>query len=250
LKTPRLLILKTGITAPTVVESHGDYDVMFKAVLDGPDLHIDVVDAFLGVPLPRPQAYDMAIITGSPHSVAAPEAWVEALADWARHAFAAQMPVLGVCYGHQLLAYAHGGEVKPGTCGLEMGTVDIERTPAGQDDPLLGALRPGERLRFHEVHGDVVTALPEGAVHLAKNPHTEQQAFRLGDRTWGVQFHPEFTHGVMQLYLKARAQRLRDMAEAAGLDPDAEQQKAEASLSLAPDGPALLHRFVELAKQL
>lgn len=238
------------MTAPTVIEQHGDYDAMFKAVLDRLEVQTEVVDAFAGAPLPPVQAYDMAIITGSPQSVVEPEPWVDALAEWSRQAHAAGRPVLGVCYGHQLLAYAHGGRVQPSLRGLEMGTYDIELTEAGQDDPLLGALSDGPHLRFHEVHGDVVTELPPGAVHLAKNAHTELQGFRLGAHTWAVQFHPEFTLPIMELYLDARADRVRAMAEAAGLDPEAELAKARASLTDAPHGPALLRRFVELAKQL
>lgn len=249
--TARLVILKTGDTVSTVIDRHGDYDAMFRAVLDPLDLEIEVVDAFRSAPLPGLEDYDFAIITGSPQSVTKPEAWTETLAAWCRTAHAARKPLLGVCYGHQLLAYALGGTVVQTTDGLEMGTVDIELTDAGKQDRLLGALAaPGSQPRFHQVHGDVVNTLPPEAVHLAKNEHTELQGFRVGDRTWGVQFHPEFTFPVMQIYVDARADRLRSLAQAAGLDAEAELTRARESLGEAPCGPRLLHRFVELAKEL
>ncbi len=249
--TARLAILKTGETVPAVIERHGDYDAMFRAVLDPLGLQIQVVDAFRGAALPDLQDYDFAIISGSPQSVTTPEPWTEALAAWSRDAHQARKPVLGVCYGHQLLAYALGGTVRPTTGGFEIGTVDIELTEAGQEDPLLGALTDADDPpRFHQVHGDVVGTLPPDAVHLAKNGHTELQAFRLGDRTWAVQFHPEFTLPIMQMYVDARADRVRSLALKAGLDPETELQNARDSLEHAVCGPRLLKRFVELAKQL
>lgn len=247
--SPRATIFKTGDTVPEVIEAFGDYDVMFRRVLEPAGVECEVVAAHEGAALPDPAGVEMAIITGSPGSVTAPEPWAEALAEWCRRAHAARRPVLGVCYGHQLLAYAHGGAVESSAAGMEIGSTDVELTGAGRDDPLLGALGDTQGiLRFNQVHGDVVTRLPEGAVHLAKNPHTVNQAFRLGDRCWAVQFHPEFPRQIMGQYIDARADRVRALAAQAGLDPDAVIEAARRSVADTPAGPALLRRFVELAR--
>lgn len=247
-RSPHLTIFKTGDTAPEVIAAHGDYDTMFRAVLEPLGVECEVIDAHRGAVLPTPEDVDMALITGSPASVTTPEPWVEALADWARRAQAAAVPQLGVCYGHQLLAYAHGGRVEQSTRGMEIGTTRVELSAAGREDPLLAGLADARaQVDFHQVHGDVVTALPEGAVLLASNPHTELQAFRLGDKIWGVQFHPEFTRPIMDMYVEARADRVRGLAADAGLDPEAELSRARASITDAPQGPRLLARFIELA---
>lgn len=244
---PRITILKTGDTAPEVIAAHGDYDAMFRAILEPLGVACEVVDAHRGAPLPDPSSVDMALITGSPASVTEPEPWVHALADWSRAVLRANRPTLGVCYGHQLLAFAHGGAVGTSARGMEIGSTEVELTEAGREDPLLGPLAEGQGgLLFNQVHGDVVTRLPDGAVHLAANRHTELQAFRLGDRTWAVQFHPEFTHGIMQMYVDVRADRVKALAESAGLDPEAAIEEARRSIRPTPLGPRLLARFVEL----
>lgn len=247
-RRPRLVVFKAGDTAESVRDAVGDYDAMFLRILAPLPIDLQVVDAFRGAPLPPPDTIDLAIVTGSPESVTEPVAWVETLAAWARAARASGLPTLGICYGHQLLAYAHGGEVQVSAAGMEMGSYAVELTEGGRADPLLGALEAP--LTFNQVHGDVVSRLPADAVHLARNGNTELQAFRLGDRTWGVQFHPEFTYEVMQLYVDVREGRLRDMADGAGLDPDAEMARARGSLAETPAGPALLRRFVELGTGL
>ncbi|MCB9648866.1 MAG: glutamine amidotransferase [Deltaproteobacteria bacterium] len=243
----RLVILQTGDTSPEIAARHGGYAQLFMDALAPTGATLSVVDAAAGAPLPARGAVDAAVITGSPASVTEPEPWVEALAAWTRQAMQDGLPVLGVCYGHQLIAWAQGGEVQVSDRGMELGTVPVTLTPEGAADPLLGPLA-GEPPVFHAVHGDVVTRLPPGAVRLAENAHTPNQAFRLGDRTWGVQFHPEFTAPMMAELVELRAERLLRMARAAGLDPDAALAAARRSLAPTPAGPHLLQRFVAVAR--
>ena len=110
----------------------------------------------------------------------------------------AQVPVLGICLGAQLLAQVTGGEVTSASGETEKGSCPIELLAAADDDALFGALRPltdDERLRMVENHQDSITALPPGAVHLATSDACHIQAFRMGDCAWGVQFHPEAAPG-------------------------------------------------------
>jgi GMP synthase (glutamine-hydrolysing) len=111
--------------------------------------------------------------------------WLAAELRWLEGLLETATPVLGVCLGSQLLARAAGAEVfrahEP-----EIGWLPVERTDAGGDDPLGGALP--ERFDAFQWHHYTHT-LPEGAIELARS-RVCVQAFRLG-RAWGVQFHPE-----------------------------------------------------------
>jgi GMP synthase (glutamine-hydrolysing) len=109
-----------------------------------------------------------------------------------RHAAERAAPVLGVCLGAQLAAAALGGRAYPGPAGLEVGWVEVELTPEGRDDPVVGALRdgdPGAPAVVFQWHKDTYDP-PPGARLLASGDRYHQQAFRLGSVV-GVQFHPE-----------------------------------------------------------
>jgi len=143
--------------------------------------------------------------------------------------------MLGVCYGHQLLAHALGGTVGPNPAGRRMGRAELLVTAV--DDPLLGPF--ATRCAFHVSHVEAVLAPPEGARVIATTAHDRHHALHFGGRSWGIQFHPEFDRGVMQAYIEARADALRDEAQ----DPAA----LIAALDQNPPGHALLQRFAELA---
>ncbi len=106
-----------------------------------------------------------------------------------RCSVAATVPVLGVCLGAQLLASACGGTVRRSPHGLEVGVLPVEMLPASAGDPLLGAAP--RNLPAVLFHGDEVAVPPPGAIVLARTDQCAVQAFRLGESTWGVQFHPE-----------------------------------------------------------
>jgi GMP synthase (glutamine-hydrolysing) len=123
------------------------------------------------------------------------------------------VPVLGICLGGQLLARALGAEVRPSD-RPEMGWLDVEPTPEAAADPLLGHLR--EPVGVYQWHVDVFD-LPDGAVRLARSERSENQAFRYGERAWGLQFHPEvdapLLAGWLQNYAEAPARVGLDRAE-------------------------------------
>ncbi|MFB6092855.1 MAG: type 1 glutamine amidotransferase [Haloquadratum sp.] len=128
--------------------------------------------------------YDAVVISGSQTSVTDREPWMETLAELARDLHELGVPMLGVCWGHQLLASALGG------CVAEMDEYELGYRPIERydDSPLLAGM-PGEFVAF-ETHSDEVVRLPPGAVELAGNDRS-CQAFSLGP-TFGVQFHPEY----------------------------------------------------------
>ena len=123
------------------------------------------------------------------------------------------VPVLGICLGAQVLARTLGAEVRPAE-QPEVGWLPVEATPGAAGDPQLGHLR--EPAGVYQWHLDVFD-LPDGAVHLARSERSEHQAFRYGERTWGLQFHPEVDLPLYRGWIKNWA----GAPERMGLDPDA-----------------------------
>jgi len=231
-----LVIVKTGSTVPAVAERRGDFEDWIAAGLGLAPERSRVVSVVLGESLPAPAAVAGAVVTGSSAMVTDREPWSLRTTAWLAEAVAADLPVLGICYGHQLLAAALGGEVARNPRGREIGTIAVRLTRAAARDALLGRF-PGP-LRVQASHLEAVVELPPGAVHLASSALDPHHAFRFGRRAWGVQFHPEFDADIMRGYLEARRQE----AEAEGLDVDALERGVEEW----PDGVAVLRRFAEI----
>jgi GMP synthase (glutamine-hydrolysing) len=126
----------------------------------------------------------------------------ESSAVYLRLLYQQQKPILGVCYGHQLLAWAFGGVVGFHPNGREIGTIDIELTLEAASDVLFAKMP--KQFSAQASHQQSVLSLPDGAVLLAKNSFDAHHAFRLGSSTWGVQFHPEFSAHVMSTYICER----------------------------------------------
>ncbi|MEH1098810.1 type 1 glutamine amidotransferase [Micromonospora sp. CPCC 205561] len=120
-------------------------------------------------------------------SFAAP--WLPALEGLLRKAVRHRVPTLGICLGAQLLATAHAGEVRRSAAGPEVGPAVVGKRDAAADDPLFRyvPLIPD----VFQWHSDEITELPRGATLLAASTRYPHQAFRLGDRAWGLQFHIE-----------------------------------------------------------
>jgi GMP synthase (glutamine-hydrolysing) len=170
-----------------------------------------IVDSFPGVtvqvrhpldetertPLPDPSTIRGAVVMGGPMSANDTEA-LPALADelaWLRHAVDAQLPILGICLGAQLLAKAAGASVVAGHPEVGVSPIEI----IDSHDPLAAHLFP--RSYAMHWHGEQFT-LPAGAVPLAKSAHTPVQAFRLGTRAWGMLFHLEVDESLLETWLQ------------------------------------------------
>ena len=111
-----------------------------------------------------------------------------------RDATAAGVPVLGVCLGAQLLAHAHGGAVRKLT-RRHLDWLELEPLEAAAGDPVLGALPAGAAgIHWNEDGFD----LPPGAVELLRSPAGSGEGFRVGERSWGVQFHPELDEAALE----------------------------------------------------
>lgn len=197
--TRPLAILQTGDAPQAVSSQHGNFDAMFLQLGDIDPAGAEIINLPLGDVPRAPGHYRGAIITGSPAMVTDALPWSEQAAAWLRDAADAGLPLFGACYGHQLMAYAFGGEVGYHPQGMEIGTLEIELLPGAQDDPLLRHYPP--RFYANLIHAQSVLRVPEGATVLARSAHDAHQIIRYRPHVFSTQFHPEFNGAVMQAYL-------------------------------------------------
>ena len=197
-----IAIIKTGSTYPQISDHYGDFEQWISLGLDSA-VPVWVINAPQGDAMPDPSGLSGVIITGSHAMVTDHEAWMATVIQWLHSAIqqCPTLPILGLCFGHQLLAEALGGEVADNPMGIEVGTVPLRLTQAGHQDALLSAIENHPWAQV--VHKQSVLTPPPGAAVLASNVHDACQAFRYGDCVWGVQFHPEFSADVMRAYLQA-----------------------------------------------
>jgi GMP synthase (glutamine-hydrolysing) len=203
------MLLQLGEAPEQFPTELGGYLRWFESAWDGP---LDLVDGRpeAGTRLPDPRDYAGVIVTGSPASLATdvPPAWMDDAAQLVRRAHEIGTPLLGVCFGHQLIGH--------------------------KADPLFAGL-PG-RVRVNLTHRDIIcpaTCPPELRV-LARNEAAEIQAVAVGDSTWGVQFHPEICGTIMRGYIHARRPLL---------DQHHDCDELHASSEDCPDAARLMHNF-------
>lgn len=133
---------------------------------------------------------DGVVIGGSEASAWEDTAFNDHLLDLIAICWNNAIPLLGICFGAQLLGRAIGGDVGPHPAGIELGAPKIELTREGLEHDMFKGVNP---LLFHaiETHNDAIFRLPESAVLLASTEHAPVQAFSFKGLLWGVQFHPE-----------------------------------------------------------
>ena len=232
------LILETGLPVPSL-RRHGSFGHWIRVAAGlAPD---DAVGCRVvaGDELPRPEGFAGVIVSGSGAMVTQRHDWSERSAAWLGDAVGRGLPVFGICYGHQLLAHALGGTVGDNPRGREMGTHRVELHPEAVHDPLLGELPPHFDAQL--THLQTVLAPPPDAVVLARSAGDDCQAFRVGGHAWGVQFHPEFSAGIMRGYIRARA----EVIAAEGQCP----RSLSAGVGAAPVARAVMRRFVRFARR-
>ncbi|WP_456295738.1 glutamine amidotransferase [Vibrio sp. AK197] len=188
-----LLIVNVGHAPASQLQRFGDFEQWAKTAIGPLEIRIQFHD---GVAHPIPdQPFAGVIIMGSLSMVTEQAPWMQRLSQQIVELHDKQVPLLGICFGHQLIACALGGRADFNPQGLEIGTVDIQRHPESNDDPLFSTLPT--RFKAQAVHFQSVLALPDGATCLASSEMDDHHAFRVGDTTWGVQFHPEFTTDII-----------------------------------------------------
>ena len=183
-------ILLTGHAPDALLREAGDYDLMFRNLLDGEGFDFQTY-AVVDDDFPSgPEDCDGWLITGSRHGAYDDLPWIAKLEDLIRAIRDAGRPLVGVCFGHQIIAQALGGKVEKFSGGWIVGSQHYD---GNAGDGTLNAW-----------HQDQVVALPEGAEILASSPTCAYAALAYGDRIYTVQAHPEYNGDVINALIDHR----------------------------------------------
>lgn len=232
-----VLIVQTGAAPAELRARMGDFPHWFRVAMALRSAQVRTVRVDHEQALPPPRMLAAAVITGSGAMVSERLPWSERTAGWIRNAMDVDLPLFGVCYGHQLIAHALGGRVDYHPQGREIGTQAITLLPGAAHDPLL--LRLPDGFAAHATHEQSVLEPPRGAQVLARSVHDAHQILRYGPQALSTQFHPEFSVAAMQAYIRRRADRLA----AEGFDVAA----LLAAVRPTPQARRLLRGFVRAA---
>ena len=171
----RVIVVKTGETYPQIRERSGDFESWFVRGLSSA-LELSVVNVVAGESPGEPTDWDGIVIPGSPAMVSRRDPWSERTAQWLATAVAAKVPVLGVCYGHQLLAHAFSGTVDYHPEGRESGTHTVTLTESAASDALFGTMP--SQFSAQLTHKQSVLSLPPQALLLGASDFEPDHAFR------------------------------------------------------------------------
>lgn len=187
-------ILQTGHAPDEVLGTLGNYDQMFEKLLDGHGLEFETYAVVDGAFPDGPEVCDGWLITGSRHGAYEDHPWIAPLEDLIRAIRDARRPLVGICFGHQIIAQALGGRVEKYVGGWAVGRQDYDFN--------------GETLALNAWHQDQVTALPPGAQVEARNPFCAHAALSYGARIFTVQPHPEFGAAMIEALITHRGKAL------------------------------------------
>jgi len=229
----RPLIIKPGTASEGLRAQRQDYDRFFADGLGWPMSRFEVLDATTDPTFPDPRGVDGVFITGSPMSVHDHHPWSVRLGEWLAAAIEAGVPVLGVCYGHQLVGDIFGGEVGLNPRGREIGVIEVEVV----EDPLFAGLPP--RFPVFLTHCDAVNVAPPNARVLGRTTQTPVAAMAIGPRCRTLQWHPEFDAHILRHIIRERTPLID-----AEREPGAAARILEGVVGL-HTGPIILRNFVE-----
>ena len=210
-----IAILQTGHNNPALPAHLREYPQMFRDLLgsDQPAAKITLTN-FAVVDNIFPSSvddFDGYLITGSRHGVYEDLAFIAPLMDFIRECYDKNIPQVGICFGHQALAQALGGQVEKSAKGWGVG---IRKVNVGKTTNWM--TKASDSLDLIYVHQDQVIALPSDATHLAGDEFCPNAAFAIDDKVFSIQGHPEFDKGYVHELLAIRGDDMgKDVAQTA-----------------------------------
>jgi len=219
-------ILQTGHAPDMLLPDTGDYDAMMARMLDGQGFDFETY-AVVDQEFPEsPHAADGWLITGSKHGAYEDHPWLPPLEELIRAIHAANLPMVGICFGHQIIAQALGGKVVKHPDGWRVGATQYEIE--------------GSPLTLNAWHQDQVIEAPDGAEIIGRAEGCDIAAMRIGERIYTVQPHPEYGAAFMQGLLDHRAP---------GVVPDPLSDHARGLLSTPTDNAAMATRIADVFRK-
>lgn len=219
-------ILQTGHAPDNMPASMGDYDAFFHTLLRG---HAFDFDTYAVVDNSFPKSANDAdgwLITGSKHGAYEDHPWIPPLEDLIRDIAARNLPLIGVCFGHQIIAQALGGKVEKFSGGWAVGSTDYQ----------IG----DETFTMNAWHQDQVTELPKDARVLGSNAFCENAVLAYGDTILTIQPHPEFESNFIDALIRTRGR---------GVVPDALLEAASAQLDKPNDNGKIADKMAAFFKK-
>jgi GMP synthase (glutamine-hydrolysing) len=218
-------ILRAGHSPEELTQSLGNYDEMFVRLLGGHDFEFQTFSVVDGEFPDGPEAADGWLITGSKHGAYEDHAWIPPLEELIRAIHKTGKPLVGVCFGHQIIAQAMGGTVVKYEGGWSVGRTEY--------------MLDGKMVALNAWHQDQVTVLPETARVVGSSAFCAHAMLAYGDTIWTVQAHPEFPAAFIDGLIKTRGQ---------GVVPDGHLTKATATLDEPTDNAAIAAHMAEFFK--
>lgn len=185
-------ILETGSLPQELQEKHGDYAAMFRNLLTGNNPHLSFESyAILEDKLPEKVAScDAWLITGSKHAVYERHTWIEGISEFIRQAYAADIPLIGICFGHQLIVQALGGRVQKSANGWGLGA---SRYPLSQRPTWMQTSSGVDAFTIQAFHQDQVITPPQRSEIIAGSEFCPYAALNIDNKALTFQGHPEFS---------------------------------------------------------
>ncbi|KAH7010077.1 class I glutamine amidotransferase-like protein [Ilyonectria destructans] len=211
----RMAILETDKTPSSISDTQGSYgDIVERLLRRGfkqaegpiPELQVTKWDVVGAQSYPQLDEIDGLFLTAGKYAAYDDYPWAFKLMDFLKESYQKRIPILAICYGHQILARALGGKVIKNPKGCELSVTKVNLTPSGID--LFGT----DHLNLHQMHLDTVVGIPPGMEIIGSSAISEVQFMYEPGRVLGVQGHPEANGFIIKKYLESRFEK--DLIEA------------------------------------